>query len=142
MSKREPLDAVATVRRQHENAAARDLAAAQARHAAEEQRLAELQGYLREYETAPAQASVQWLANRARFLGRLQEAVQAQRQRLQQTEAALEVSSTRHLLARQDREVLQRLQAGYARANDRDAERRAQNTLDDWSGTRHGGAVA
>lgn len=142
MSKREPLDAVATVRRQHENAAARDLVAAQERHAAEEQRLHELLGYLRDYENAPAQASVHWLANRARFLGRLQEAVQAQRQRLQQAEAALEAGRTRHLLARQDREVLQRLQAGYARADGRDAERRAQNSLDDWSGARHGGAVA
>lgn len=142
MSQREPLNAVATVRRQHENAAARDLAAAQARYAAEQQRLAELQGYLREYETAPAQASVHWLANRTRFLARLQEAVQAQRQRLQEAEAALEAGRTRHLLARQDRKVLQRLQAGYARADERDAERRAQNTLDDWSGARHGGAVA
>jgi flagellar export protein FliJ len=142
MSRHKPLDAVATVRRQHENAAARDLAAAQARHAAEQQRLTELQGYLREYESAPAKASVHWLANRARFLARLQEAVQAQRQRLQEAEAALEAGRTRHLLARRDRKVLQRLQAAYARADARDAERRAQSTLDDWSAARHGDAVA
>lgn len=142
MSKSQGLDAVATVRQQHEDAAARDLAAAQARSTAESERLCELEGYLREYEATPAQASVHWLANRTRFLGRLQEAVQAQRQRLQQAEAAVEASRTRHMLARQNREVLERLQASYARADAKDSERRAQHALDDWAGARHGGAAA
>lgn len=142
MSKPKPLDAVATVRAQHETAAARDVAAAQQALRAEQARAEELQRYLREYETAPAQLSVQWLANRTRFLDRLQQAVQAQQQRLRHAEAALEACRTRHLLARQDREVLLRLQASYARAEARESERRDQSVLDDWASCRHGGAVA
>ena len=73
-----PLDAVARVRRVHEAAAARELAAAQERARAESARASELLGYLHEYEAAPVRASAQWLANRTVFLGRLQEAVRAQ----------------------------------------------------------------
>lgn len=131
-----PLDAVARVRRVHEDAAARELAAAQERARAESARASELLGYLHEYEAAPVRASAQWLANRTVFLGRLQEAVRAQATRLQQAEAAVEACRTRYMLARQDRDVLDRLQAGYQRAADHEARRRAQDALDDWAGSR------
>lgn len=137
-SPQQPLHAVARVRNNNEEAAARQLGEAQKALSAEQSRTNELLGYLNEYEHAPAVASVHWLANRAQFIARLQDAVTAQTQRLRQAEQAVEACRTRYILARQDCQVLDRLQAGYRRAAEYAQEQRAQAAIDEWVASRHG----
>lgn len=137
-SQQQPLQAVARVRTSNEEAAARQLGEAQKALSIEQSRTNELLGYLHEYEHAPAVASVHWLANRAQFLSRLQDAITAQTVRLRQAEQAVEACRTRYILARQDCQVLDRLEAGYRRAAEYAQEQRAQAAIDEWVASRHG----
>lgn len=134
-----PLQAVARVRNSNEELAARQLGEAQKALSVEQNRTNELLGYLHEYEHAPAVASVHWLANRAQFVAKLQEAIMAQTQRLRQAEQAVEACRTRYILARQDCQVLDRLEASYRRAAEYAQEQRAQAAIDEWVASRQGG---
>ena len=88
-------------------------------------------GYLGEYEHARAVPSASWLANRAQFLGRLREACANQMHQVELARQGVQAAQARHLLARQDVQVLEKLREGYRDAERRMSERRGQHEIDD-----------
>lgn len=120
--------------------AAQDVARARAGHGEQEARLEELRRYLDEYRARPIPASPTLMANRERFLARLQE---AERQQIRAVDAAARgvlESTGRWLDQRADQQRFDVLQDAALQQAQRVTETRAQDQLDEFALRRHVGA--
>lgn len=129
-----PLQAVETVRDARRADASRRMASAQTQLDGDRQRLRELERYRLEYEQAAMPASAVLLQQRARFLARLREAVEAQRRQVREAEAGLVQCRQQYVRARRGVELVQELQQRRADEARVLVERRLQQQADDRAG--------
>ncbi|HEX4871701.1 MAG TPA: flagellar export protein FliJ [Nevskiaceae bacterium] len=97
----------------------------------QQQRLQDLQRYRQDYQLAPLPADPRLLANRALFLGRLEQAVQAQHQFVGQAQQRAEQARQDYLLRQRESERLQWLQARARGQAQREQEHRQQLELEE-----------
>lgn len=125
----EPLQMVAG---QREDEALRQMAECRNRVEEHENRLTELQRYLKEYTEHSAHVSTPALiSNRQAFLAKLRQAEIIQMQVLEQARAQCEAERTRWLLKHRDVGVLEQLAASYRVQEQRHAERHEQKNMDE-----------
>ncbi len=116
----------------HQDTAAKDLAERQRALAVHESRLEELRGYAEEYAnsqiaaTRPAE-----LANRRAFLDRIDQALNQQKQSVDNSRASVDIQRERLLLASRDKQVLEQLAASYRAQEHKVVERRSQREMDE-----------
>ena len=98
-----------------------------------EARLAELRGYLSEYEQRGSRSDTgaQWLQNRHAFILRLRQAEALQQQSVVQAQKQAQAEQAQWLAQRQRRQVLDRLARRYQFREQREAEHRAQKHQDE-----------
>lgn len=138
-------DRLATLERlaAFEEAQAARLAADRQRGVAtEEERLRQLQEYLREYalrDATPGATHVAALTSTRRFLDRLREAAGRQLDVVRQARDQADAAAARFRAARARREALAKLRDRAAAAAASERDRREQRRLDELATTRHGG---
>lgn len=121
--------------------AAEDVARARAGQGEQEARLEELRRYLDEYRTRPMPASPALIANRERFLLRLQEAELQQMRAVDAAARGVRESTGRWLDQRADQQRFDVLQDAALQQAQRVSETRAQNQLDEFALRRFAGAT-
>lgn len=125
----QPLLQLADTREQE---AMRKLAERQATLATQEQRLADLRGYLGEYEQRdPAGKGVVHLRNSFAFVAKLREAISSQQRVVDAARNALDTERGHWLAQKRDLGVLEQLAASYRGREQRALERRSQNVMDE-----------
>ncbi|TZF90702.1 flagellar export protein FliJ [Cognatilysobacter lacus] len=138
------LDPILQIKQRQQDEVAQQVAAREAAHAQQQERLDALQRYAAEYTQAPTQGAMinpALLANRVAFQSKLQQAVQQQAQVVDRTRQATEVERARLMLASRETHVLQKLAASYRADETRLANVRTQKELDDIAGRRKGVAL-
>jgi flagellar protein FliJ len=113
--------------------AAEDVARARAGHGEQEARLEELRRYLHEYRTRPMPTSPILIANRERFLARLQEAETQQVRAVDAAARGVRESTGKWLDQRADQQRYDVLQDAAVLEQQRVLETRAQNQLDEFA---------
>lgn len=115
-----------------QDTAAKDLAERQRALAQHESRLEELRGYAEEYANSQISATRPAdLANRRAFLERIDQALNQQKQSVDNSRASVDIQRERLLLASRDKQVLEQLAASYRAQEHKVVERRGQREMDE-----------
>ena len=132
------LDPILRIKQRQQDEVAQQVAAREAAHAEQQQRLEALQRYAAEYAAPVTGATLNpaLLANRVAFQSKLQQAVQQQVQVVDRSKQATDVERARLMLASRETHVLEKLAASYRSEEARVADRRTQKELDDLAGRR------
>lgn len=133
------LDPILRIKQRQQDEVAQQVAAREAAHAEQQQRLEALQRYAAEYAHQPVEGATinpALLANRLAFQEKLHQAVHLQAQAVDRSRQATEVERTRLMLASRETHVMEKLAASYRAEETRVADRRSQKELDDLAGRR------
>ena len=144
MSRSGRLRPIAEVAARDADAAARAVGEAREALASEEARLAELEGYRRQYDATHATEGMTRpfsLANRHAFAAQLDEALRLQEQRVAASRAELERRSEEWAALRRHGHAMERLVGRCAGEEQREAERSEQRSVDDANLSRSAGPV-
>lgn len=117
----------------HTETAARELGQQQASLEEQRRRLHELRGYLQEYCNQPLPPTPALIANRERFLARLNAAELQQIRAVTQAESAVQQSTERWNEKRRTGEKFETLQTGAIQRETRVIEQRSQQGLDEFA---------
>lgn len=139
MTRSQRLQPLLKVKQQHQDEAARQLAAQEQALADQKARLEALRQYADEYALAGdgSVTNPALLANRLAFRARLDQAIAQQSRVVDASRERSEIERTRLLLASRETHVLEKLSASYHADEVRADEKRSQRELDDLGARRH-----